>query len=344
MASTATYDMVQSVGGQVMYTYNTALNGAAVTLTPSAAEQLKNNAAIDFIVEDTPVSTSGSSWGLDRIDQINYPLNGKYKWERNMNAGSGVNVCVIDTGIDEQYLGGNDITIAGGVDFAEGTVGTYPWNDCNMHGTHVAGTIGSRLYGVAPGVKLWAVRVLGCSGSGSSAGVIGGINWCAQTAQTVGGKWVANLSLGGGYNPAINQAVAGARAQGVVMVVAAGNDSTNACSYSPASEPSAITVAASNIIGARSWFSNYGSCVDIFAPGEDITSLWLKDPGQPTRPIILSGTSMASPHVAGAAALFYQKSNSADAAETALKAAGASGKISDIQGSPNLLLQVPKVL
>ena len=239
-------------------------------------------------------------------------------------------------------MGGNEITIAGGVNYATGTSGKNAWNDCNGHGTHVAGTIGSRSYGVAPGVTLWAVRVLNCNGSGwTSSDVIKGINWCVQKAQSVGGKWVANISLGSGADPAVNKAVADARKAGVVIVVAAGNSNADACNSSPAAEPFAITVGASDDLDQRTWFSNYGTCVDIFAPGLNILSLWLKNSGQATQTSYLSGTSMASPHVAGAAALYFQNLQSADAVEAALLAAAASGRIGDVQGSPNLLVQVP---
>jgi subtilisin family serine protease len=206
--------------------------------------------------------------------------------------------------------------------------------------------VGSRSYGVAPGVTLWAVKVLGCKGRGFGSTVIAGIDWCARRAKRVGGKWVANLSLGGGRNRAVNEAVANARDAGVIMVVAAGNNGTDACDVSPASEPKAITVGASTYIDVRAAFSNYGSCVDIFAPGLQILSLKLKDSSsEETQSKAASGTSMASPHVAGVAALYYQIWNTPDEAERALMAGAAVDKLDLIGlGSPNLLVQVPLTL
>ena len=246
----------------------------------------------------------------------------------------------IDTGIDEDYMGGDEITIAGGANFVSTTNGTNPWNDCNGHGTHVAGTIGGRRYGVAPGVTLWAARVFDCKGVATISGVVGGVDWCVRQAKSLGGKWVANLSLGGGKSTALNQAVANARNAGIVVMVAAGNANTNACNSSPASEPKAITVASSTINDQRSSFSNYGSCVDIFAPGSSIVSLGLKNRGQTTQTQTMSGTSMAAPHVTGAAALYFQFLNSADEVEAALRANAVSGIIGNAQ-SANLLVQVP---
>jgi hypothetical protein len=204
-------------------------------------------------------------------------------------------------------------------------------------------------YGIAPGARIWAVRVLGCDGGGDTTGVVAGIDWCTSQAKDQGGKWVINMSLGGGKNEATNTAVKNARQAGVIVAVAAGNNGkTNnpyACNYSPASAAEALTVGATTSSDQRSSFSNYGSCLDLFAPGSDVASLGLTSNPNNPNPQSLSGTSMATPHVAGAAAIFYQLYDTADEAEIALLAATVSGKISDVKdGSPNKLLQVPLTL
>lgn len=189
--------------------------------------------------------------------------------------------------------------------------------DCNGHGTHVAGTVGGRTVGIARGVTLFAVKVLGCSGSGTSAGVISGIQWVAQNARSRGRKSVANMSLGGGYSATENRAVAAVVDAGVPFAVAAGNENQNACNTSPASEPKAITVGATYFTGnyaqdIRASFSNWGTCVDIFAPGQNIKSAWI---GSNSAYNTISGTSMASPHVCGVAALIYASNPSHSAAQ-----------------------------
>ena len=213
--------------------------------------------------------------------------------------------------------------------------------------SHVAGTLGSRSFGVAPGVTTWVSRALGCNGGGLISGTIAAINWCVERADEEGGKWVVNMSFGGGLNAALNEAVANGRREGLIMVTAAGNsggdnnpNSPDACDYSPQAEPLAISVASSTRNDDRSSFSNIGDCVDIFGPGSAIESLWLTTPGQVTTRTI-SGTSMASPHVAGAAALFFQSNDNAADTERELLAAGVRGRLDDVRGTVNLLVQVP---
>jgi hypothetical protein len=209
----------------------------------------------------------------------------------------------------------------------------------------LSATVGSFEYGIAPGTRIWAVRVFGCGGTGTSAAVIAGINWCTNEAVSQGGKWVINMSLAGGKNDSTNTAVRNARQAGVIVAVAAGNNGQVACQYSPASAAEALTVGATTSSDQRSSFSNYGTCLDLFAPGSDVLSLGLTSNPNNPNPISFSGTSMASPHVAGAAAIFYQLYGTADEAESALMAATVLDKISDVQpGSPNKLLQVPLTL
>ncbi|KAG7341010.1 peptidase S8a subtilisin subfamily protein [Nitzschia inconspicua] len=341
-------------GGSVSQEFTTVINGVAADLTMEAMNALMEQDGIAFIEEDTPVFIS-TTWGQDRIDQPNRPGDGRYIWKGNKIAGEGVNVAIIDTGIRDIYLQPGDdrknkhMDLVGGYDVFSQSITPSAWDDCHSHGTHVAGTVGSIEYGVAPGARIWAVRVLGCNGGGTSSTVVGGIEWVVQQKRSLGGKWVMNLSLGGGFNNAQNNAVNAARNEGIIVVVAAGNngntDNPLACNYSPASAALAITVGSTTSTDARSSFSNIGSCLDIFAPGSSVLSLSLtgtaETPGTSTK----SGTSMASPHVAGVAALFFQISNTANAAEMALFNAAVSGKVtSEGSQSPNMLVQVPLTL
>ncbi|MFC6663413.1 S8 family peptidase [Deinococcus multiflagellatus] len=243
---------------------------------------------------------------------------------------SGVRAYIIDTGIRTSHtqFGGRAV-------WGTNTTGDGNNTDCQGHGTHVAGTVGSATYGVAKGVTLIAVKVLNCQGSGSYSGIIAGINWSLNNKGSA--PAVANMSLGGGFSQSVNSAVNNASAQNLVMVVAAGNSNANACNYSPASAASAITVGSTTNTDARSSFSNYGSCVDLFAPGSGITSAWNSSD---TATNTISGTSMASPHVAGAVALRIASGLGTTGSVTnAILSSATTGKVTNPgAGSPNRLL------
>ena len=246
------------------------------------------------LVADSSQQSPVPSWGLDRLDANGTTLDDSYSW---VSPGAGAVIYVIDTGVYSTHSDLSGRVLSGYTAVADGN-GTQ---DCNGHGTHVAGTAAGRVYGVAKSAAVVAVRVLDCAGSGYASSVVAGINWVV--ASHPGGPGIINMSLGGGANAAIDQAVSDASAAGITVVVAAGNSGADACSYSPARAPSAITVGAITTTDARASYSNYGSCVDAWAPGTGITSAWIGGSGATNT---ISGTSMASPHVAGLAARLSQ--------------------------------------
>lgn len=318
---------VQALGVSPRQSFS-VINGFAARLTASQINGLRNNPNVAYIEQDqvfeADATQSNATWGIDRIDQSNLPLSGTYFY---VHSGYGVHAYIIDTGIQSNHP--NFFGRAANAFDALGGNG----EDCNGHGTHVAGTVGSNTYGVAKGAFLYGVRVLGCTGSGTTAGVIAGVDWVRNNHSKPA---VANMSLGGGYSAALNSAVDSLANAGVFIAVAAGNSNADACSYSPASAADATTVAASTSTDARASYSNYGGCVDLYAPGSSITSTWINSSTNS-----ISGTSMASPHVAGVAALY--KSNFGDAPSATIDAWLKSNATSNVitgnpAGTPNKLL------
>ncbi|AWR86689.1 S8 family peptidase [Meiothermus taiwanensis] len=317
---------------RVEQVYTAALLGLAARLSPENLAALRQDPRVAYIEADQVMSISatqtGATWGLDRIDQRTLPLSGTFTYS---NTGSGVNAYIIDTGIRVSHseFGGRATAVFDAI--GDGQNG----NDCNGHGTHVAGTVGGTVYGVAKSVRLYAVRVLNCSGSGSNSGVIAGVDWVRQNARRPA---VANMSLGGGASSALDTAVNNAINAGITFALAAGNSNRDACQFSPARVTAGITVGATTSTDARASYSNYGSCLDLFAPGSSITSAWISSD---TSTNTISGTSMATPHVAGVAALYLQSNPSASPAtvRNAIVGNATSGVVSNAgRRSPNLLL------
>jgi serine protease len=333
--ATVAQDLVRKRGrgrADIIVSYRHVLRGFVVEADDEALANLLTDDRVAYVEEDgymyVSATQNNATWGIDRIDQRDLPLNGTYTYDTT--AGN-VHAYVIDTGIRASHndFGGR---VGNGYTAINDGNGT---NDCHGHGTHVAGTVGSATWGVAKGVSLYPVRVLGCNGSGSNSGVIAGMDWVAGNHTKPA---VANMSLGGGASTSTDQAVDRMVNAGVTVVVAAGNDSSNACNYSPARAASAITVGSTTSSDARSSFSNYGTCLDIFGPGSSITSTWNSSN---TSTNTISGTSMASPHVAGVAALYLANNPNATPGQVtgAIENSATPNKVGNPgSGSPNLLL------
>ena len=291
-------------GGSVSHVYTHALKGYSLTLPQAAVSALAADPRVDYVEADgvmtADTTQTGATWGIDRIDQRSLPLSGTYTY---FATGSGVKAYIIDTGIrfTHTQFGGRAIK---GVD--EVTPGGSA-SDCNGHGTHVSGTVGGSTYGVAKAVTLVAVRVLGCNGSGSTSGVIAGVDWVTGN-HAAGAPAVANMSLGGSASSSLDTAVNNSINDGVSYAIAAGNgdifgNPQNACNFSPARVAAAMTISATDRTDTKASWANYGSCVDWFAPGVSITSAWYSSD---TATNTISGTSMATPHTTGVAALYLQ--------------------------------------
>ncbi|MBA3746855.1 MAG: S8 family peptidase [Solirubrobacterales bacterium] len=287
-------EIASAVRANPTHLYRSALNGFAAALNDGQLNALRHNPKVEAIEADQVASTqatqymnsAGDPWGLDRIDQRSLPLSRTYFYSRN---GYPARAYVIDTGVQSNHPDYN----GRGYTIYNATTGTG--TDCHGHGTHVAGTIAGTTWGVAKGALIRGVKVLGCDGRGSYADIIEGIDWVRANAIKPA---VANMSLGGGYSSAVNTATNNLSNSGVLVAVAAGNDNLNACNYSPASAANAFTTASSTRYDQKSSFSNYGACVDGYAPGSNIKSSTLGGGSG-----WMSGTSMASPHVAGVGAL-----------------------------------------
>jgi subtilisin family serine protease len=340
---------VRSLGVTPLFTYTSVLHGFAAVLTASQLSTVRSTAGVTAVEQNARAEAvdldrggvrgpragaarggpharaAAASWGLDRIDQRNLPLDGQFT---TAGDGAGTTAYIMDTGIDFGHSEFGGRAVPGYDAIGDGRDG----QDCNGHGTHVAGTVGGATYGVARKAALVSVRVLDCDGTGSDAGIIAGLDWVANNAQQPA---VLNASLGGGSSPSLNSAVDSLASSGVLPVVAAGNSAADACDYSPAGAASALAVGASDRTDQETDFSNDGTCVSLFAPGEGIVSAKLGGGS-----VSMDGTSMASPHVAGVALLYKAQNPSASAADvrTWLDDEATENVLMVRQGSPNRLL------
>ncbi|HVK23089.1 MAG TPA: putative Ig domain-containing protein [Actinokineospora sp.] len=320
-------------GGTVTVAWQHAVNGFAARMTPGQARRLAADPAVALVEQDAQVKIAEDqvnppSWGLDRVDQRNLPLDSKYSFGTRA---ANVTAYIIDTGVRTTHA-----TFGGRATWGTNTVDTNN-TDCHGHGTHVGGTVGGAEYGVAKGVKVVAVKVLNCAGSGTNTGVISGVEWVTRNAVKPA---VANMSLGGGASTTVDTAVRNSIAAGITYALASGNDNATGCNSSPARVTEGITVNATDRNDARASFSNYGTCTDIFAPGVGITSSWMTND---TATNSISGTSMATPHVAGAAAVWLanRPSDTPAQVQAGLIAAATPNKVTNPgTGSPNRLLYI----
>jgi subtilisin family serine protease len=330
---TAARGMASQSGGKVRQTWGTAIRGFELRGTDKAAKQVAADPRVAYVEQNRALriladQANPPSFGLDRIDQRNRQLDRAFTTQSD---GQGVEAWIIDSGIrvSHQDFGGR-------ATFAFNAIGDGIDTDCNGHGTHVAGTVGGQQFGVAKAVQLFAVKVVDCNGGGDVASVLNGVNFVTRNATRPA---VANMSLGGGASATIDRAVNASIASGVTYAVAAGNENQNACNTSPARVPGAITVAATDQADRRASFSNFGNCVDIFAPGVNIRSDFANADNATQ---VLSGTSMATPHVTGAAALILAQNGNLGAQQVrnALVANATTNAVSDLAGSPGRLLFV----
>lgn len=324
---------VGSINGQVKRNYNRVINAALIHANPNRINALANNPRVRLIEQDAIVSTTGiqsnPSWGLDRIDQRALPLSSSY--DDLNNTGSNIPVYIVDTGIYAAHVDFENRVTSGFTVITDGRGSS----DCNGHGTHVAGTVGGKRFGVAKTVTLIPVRVLDCNGSGTYSGVIAGLDWIAANHPT-GVAGVVNMSLGGAASSSVDIAVNNLINRKISVVVAAGNSNADACRYSPARVPAALTIGATQSNDARASYSNFGTCLDLFAPGSSIPSAWI---GSTTATSTISGTSMASPHVAGIVArLLASSPNLSPSQVDSIVKNGATANVVSNAGSGSLNL------